>query len=74
MPRQQPPKAENIPSGVKPRGPCGLCIGPDNNKRVWTIRCAAFIGDVCDGHLELLVKRQNGNEIPEATLFTEKAS
>ena len=64
---------QNLPSNVK-QGACGLCIDAAR-KRVWTVQCAAFTGDVCDQHMEILVR--NGKpkeEAPEATLFDAKAS
>jgi hypothetical protein len=71
MAKQRP---QNLPSDVKPKGPCGLCIGANNNQRVWAVQCTAFTGDVCDDHMELLVKQQNGrHDTPEAILF-DKAS
>src|SRR5262245_25831817 len=64
---------QTLPSDVK-QGACGLCLGASNKKRVWAVDCPAITGYVCDDHMELLVKKQNGNKNePEATLL-ERAS
>ena len=60
----------NLPGGVK-QAACGLCLGTDK-KRVWAVQCTAFTGFVCDAHMELLVRQQNGQpaeDAPTPTLF-----
>jgi hypothetical protein len=52
-----------MPEDVK-QGQCCLCLDSEP-KRVWTVQCTAIAGDVCDNHMELLVKQQNG----KPTLF-----
>lgn len=54
-----------IPSNVK-QGRCGLCLGSEPVKRVWTVQSKTFSGDVCDAHMELLVRQQNGAKEPAA--------
>ena len=59
-------QAAKMPLAVK-HGPCCLCIDKEK-KRVWTIESPAISGDVCDGHMEVLVQQTNGKK-EEAPLF-----